>query len=220
MKIATWNIERLKHFTKIDKIYADLDKVNADILVLTETDTKISLNYKHKFSTSLLTESTADFYNITENRVSIYTNYTCVKQITTYDKYTAICIELETELGNLIVYGTIMGIFGNRDKSFQTDLTKQIGDIKKLSAEHKNICVVGDYNLSFSDNYYYTNWGRKFLNDNFNNCEIKLLTKDRTECIDHIAISKSFICGKEIFVDEWNQDKKLSDHKGIVVEIN
>ena len=37
--------------------------------------------------------------------------------------------------------------------------------------------------------------------------------------IDHIAVSKGF-AGERAAVAEWNKDKSLSDHKGIVVEIN
>lgn len=219
MRIATWNIERLKHIAQIDKICALLDKTNADILVLTETDTRISLGYRYRFNTPLLAEFESGFYGKTENSVSIYTNYPCVKQIETYDNHTSICLELETKNGNLLIYGTIIGIFGNREKSFQTDLIKQMEDIRKLSANGKNICVLGDYNLSFGDNYYYTKLGRDMVNDTFNNCGIRILTKDRSECIDHIAISESFIHGKDILIDEWNQDKRFSDHKGIVVKI-
>lgn len=219
MRIATWNIERLKHIAQMDEICALLDKENADILVLTETDTRICPKSKYCFHTLSLAESQPDFYGKTENRVSIYTNYPCVTQMETYDNYTTICIELETELGNLIVYGTIMGIFGNREKSFQTDLIKQMEDIRKFTADGRNICVIGDYNLSFGDSYYYTKLGRNMVNDSFNHCGIRILTRDRSECIDHIAISESFVHGKDILIDEWNQDKKFSDHKGIAVEI-
>jgi endonuclease/exonuclease/phosphatase family metal-dependent hydrolase len=45
------------------------------------------------------------------------------------------------------------------------------------------------------------------------------LTQDVPECIDHIAVSKGF-AGERAAVAEWNKDKPLSDHKGIVVEIN
>ena len=45
-----------------------------------------------------------------------------------------------------------------------------------------------------------------------------ILTRNQKECIDHIAISERF-CGKEkVSVEEWNQEKVLSDHKGIVVD--
>lgn len=220
MKIATWNIERLKHFKKVDEFHDILNKMNVDILVLTETDTRIFPRFQHQFNTLSLSDLQPDFYRKTEKRVSVYTNYPCVRRIDTYDNRTAICLELETKYGNLIVYGTIMGVFGNRAKSFQTDLVKQMQEIRELCADGKDICVIGDYNLSFSDHYYYTKFGRSLVEDTFKDCGIKILTRDKSQCIDHIAISESFVGDREIDIYEWNQDKKLSDHKGISVEIN
>ena len=48
---------------------------------------------------------------------------------------------------------------------------------------------------------------------------IRLLTADRSECIDHIAVSEGFVADADITVDEWNYDKRLSDHKGIYVDL-
>jgi len=48
---------------------------------------------------------------------------------------------------------------------------------------------------------------------------INLLTADRSECIDHIAISEAYVGSSKIQIQEWNLDKRLSDHKGITVEI-
>jgi len=45
------------------------------------------------------------------------------------------------------------------------------------------------------------------------------LTRDREACIDHIAISEDFITNMDTEIGEWNSDKKLSDHKGIYVEM-
>lgn len=39
------------------------------------------------------------------------------------------------------------------------------------------------------------------------------------ECIDHIAISEKFIDSSTIEIREWNLEKSLSDHKGIVVSL-
>ena len=47
MKIATWNVERLKHKSKLALIVETIKRIDADILILTETDTQIYLdNYK------------------------------------------------------------------------------------------------------------------------------------------------------------------------------
>jgi len=218
MKIATWNIERLKHKSDVAIINSTLAGLKADILVLTETDNQVAANYKFSIQTPKLKEVQPKFYLESENRIKIYTNYEIIRQHETYDKYTSLCVELETELGTLFVYGTIIGIYGNRHKSFNANLAEQISDCQKLS-KGKNFSIIGDYNISFADNYYFTNNGRNELKNLFKECNLNLLTRDKTECIDHIAISDNFIANMEIEIWEWNLDKKLSDHKGIYVEL-
>jgi len=218
MKIATWNIERLKHKYKINDILNQINDLKADILVLTETDSRINLsNFKNRFDTPKLIEIDSKMYAETENRVSIFTNYEIVNQHETIDEYTSLCVELKTEIENLLVYGTIIGIYGNRNVSFNYDLINQIKDFKTIS--NNNICIAGDFNISFSDNYYFTSYGRNELNKSFEENKLELITRQSKNCIDHIAISKSFIKGKEIEIKEWNENKELSDHKGIIAEI-
>jgi exonuclease III len=219
MKIANWNIERLKNSSKIDDITQNLTDLDADILVLTETDNRIFLeNYEDSVSTNLLTEIEPKNYKETENRVTIYSKYKILRQFETFDKYTSLCVELKTEFGNLVIYGTIIGIYGNRNENFTTDLTKQILDFDKY-AKDENFCVVGDYNISFSDNYYFTNYGRKELDNTFDKNKLTLLTRKQKECIDHIAISTNFVKNLKTEIHEWNFDKKMSDHKGIFVNL-
>ncbi|MBQ8666100.1 MAG: endonuclease/exonuclease/phosphatase family protein [Lachnospiraceae bacterium] len=218
MRIATWNVERLKHRSELSAILGRCKESGPDILVLTETDTQIHPAYKNCYQTPPAKEVIPALYKDTENRVAIYTDYELVRCHETYDEHTAICAELKTEKGSLIVYGTIMGVFGNREKSYLPDLEKQMEDIKRLSALGA-VCVTGDYNCSFSDNYYYTTEGRNIVTDAFHEAGIRILTEKQPECIDHIAISELFFAGADITVNEWNMDKSLSDHKGIVIEI-
>jgi exonuclease III len=217
MKIATWNVERLKHKSELEQINYIIDELSSDILVLTETDERITpSNFKYRIDTPKLTEIDAKIYAETENRISILTNYEIVEQFETYDKYTSLCLELKTEFGNLKIYGTIIGIYGNRNANFNSDLIKQIKDFEKLSKED-NLCVIGDYNISFADNYYFTNFGRDELNKSFESNNLEILTRQKKECIDHIAISKNFIKNMKVEISEWNESKKLSDHKGIYI---
>lgn len=217
MKIGTWNLERLKHYKKIDEITSILENQNLDILVLTEYDERIKpKGYNFEIATRSLAELNPDYYRITEKRVKIYSKYVIVSEYETYDSYTSCCVELKTENGNLLVYGTIIGIFGNRSQNFKDDLLKQIADFKKFS-ENKNMCIIGDYNISFSDNYYFTNLGRNELNKSFAENEIENCTQNVSQTIDHIAISKKFISNSKIETKEWNTEKKLSDHKGISI---
>lgn len=41
MRIATWNVERLSHQNRLPGILEELRRVDADVLVLTETDRRI-----------------------------------------------------------------------------------------------------------------------------------------------------------------------------------
>lgn len=224
MKIATWNVERLKHKKSLDEIIVICEQVHADILILTEADEQIQLNYKYCFQTPTPPDMILPPYDVplhyepTEYRVAIYTNYPCVRQHSTFDQYTALCVELETEKGNLLVYGTIIGVHGNRRSSFDEDLKKQVEDYKRLSAGGNNLCICGDYNCSFADNYYFTKDGRNHILQSFEENHIELLTANIPSCIDHIAVSTQFIGDGKIKIEEWNQEKRLSDHKGIAVE--
>ena len=221
MRIATWNVERLKHKNKLEEMLAECRRINADILVFTETDSRIKPDYSNVFSTrSLRGETTPVSYTDTEIRVSIYTNYRCICQYPTYDDKTAICLELETENGNLVVYGTIIGISGNRRKDYVEDLGRQLEDIERLVRTGHNVCVIGDYNCSFGDNFYYTKQSRESMLQCFGANHISILTAEKPECIDHIAVSDSFMKGMTIkSIEEWNLDTSLSDHKGIAVDI-
>ena len=231
MRIATWNVERLKHKNKLDLIHEACTAAEADILVLTETDERVAPAYPFCYRSTSLRGMEAPIlyrgekvfvrYADTENRVSIFTRYHCLKEHVTFNRYTALCVELATDIGNLLVYGTIMGVHGNREASFQPELEKQMEDIRRLAAEGRNVCVIGDYNLSFSDNYYHTTLGREAVLDCFGRSGISILTTERPQCIDHIAVSKSFMSGHRVTgIDEWNCDKALSDHRGIVVQID
>jgi len=217
VKIATWNVERLRHKKLLDEMLHSIEDVNADILVLTETDQRLHPKYRFCYETPGLTIYQPGIYAPTENRVSIYTNYPCVRQHSTYDENTALCVELETEKGNLIVYGTIIGVYGNRHQTFQPDLVKQMDDLRRLSKLGAAICFCGDFNCSFADNYYFTVAGRTAILNGLKDCNLSLLTKDQPECIDHIALTEDYIGNSNVRIKEWNHKKTLSDHKGIAV---
>lgn len=217
MKIATWNIERpTKTGTRIQHLINCLKEIDADILILTESHEGISLGDDYNyFHTDILKET---FYKEGEKRTSIYSKYPLIDTQPTFRADTSICTKLKTPYGDLAVYGTVIGINGNRRKSFDADLVKQLEDFEKISA-NENLCIGGDLNMSFSDNYYYTQEGRLKLNNSFNKLKLTNLTAGLPENIDHIIISDAFMKGKFVKISEWNRDKKLSDHIGVCVTI-
>lgn len=220
MRIATWNVERLYPQKRLPGILEQLRRVDADILVLTETDWRIRPDYAYAYHTPLLAEDVdGDYYRPTENRVSIFANVPAIRQYSVADAKTSLCIELETERGSLVVYGTIFGIHGNRRPSFRQDILQQMEDVRRLAEQGHAICLCGDFNCSFSDNYYFTHWARQTLTNTFAACDLELVTAGQSECIDHIALSRGLLRDRAAVVREWNLDKTLSDHKGICIDI-
>lgn len=218
MIIATWNVERVTPFRWLSDIENACVSLRADILVLTETDTRIKLPFRHCFSSAPLSRNEKEAsYRSTERRVAIYTNYDFVRYHDTYDDKTTVCCELATERGSLLVYGTIIGILGKQDSTYHEHLTYQIEDYRRLSGKGAGLCVCGDFNCSFGDNYYFTAEERNRMEDTFSEIGVSILTKNQSECIDHIAISSRFVGHSIPVIHEWNLDKTLSDHKGISV---
>lgn len=224
MKIATWNVERLKHLREQKAIRQHCSDADANILVLTETDKRLDLGNIGLYETEQLPSRSEIVpgktveYRDSERRVVIYSKYTGVRSIDTYDSKSAIAIKFETPKGNVIVYGVIIGLLGNRSSDYSKDIEHIVEDITRISKQAPMI-VCGDFNCSFSDSYYYTKQGRVILQELFDECEMSILTADCNECIDHIVVSNILLEDASIDIREWNQDKKLSDHKGVMVTI-
>ena len=112
----------------------------------------------------------------------------------------------------------MIGIKGNRGHNFNEELDMQLLDFERISAK-ANLCIAGDMNMTFSDNYYFTQEGRQKLNDVFEKLDLNNLTATILENIDHIIIGQNFLKDYSIKLDTWNLDKKLSDYIGVCVTI-
>jgi len=224
MKIATWNVERPSSSSKMrnSKILDALKNIDADILILTETNSWIHPGKEYSsFATASLTESFStkgEPYKEGENRVTIWSKYEGNMRMGCCDSRSSICVTVNTPLGELNVYGTVIGIYGNRDESFNPDLEVQLADWQRLCGVG-NVCIAGDFNISLEDNYYYTKIGRQKISDCFQELKIDALTRQIPQNIDHIAISESFLKSVICKTEVWNEDKKLSDHMGVCLTL-
>ncbi len=218
MKIATWNIERLGHRTRLVDISSICNSLDADILVLTEADNQVELDYEGLHETEPpspypMKNGSFVVYKESERRVLIYSRYPFVKQHPTCDPETALCWELETPKGNLLVYGTILGVLGIGGCQQEEAIEKQSADIKGLVAAGYNLCVCGDFNCSFAGNYCHTKFARSKLAELFAETNMSLVTADGDQRIDHIAISNAFLEGAAPIIQEGELDKGVSDHR-------
>lgn len=169
----------------------------------------------YSFHTSNLSDP---MYSEGEVRSSIFSKYPSLGRISAFNDETSVCEMLDTPNGNIALYATIIGIYGNRHTSFKTDLDLQIQDFKRIGSQHP-IIIAGDFNISFGDNYYFAKDGRDKLNEAFGELELMNLTERVENNIDHIVVSEGLVGGIRSSIETWNLDKKLSDHIGVMVEI-
>ena len=223
MKIATWNTERPSANSKrVPFILNELRRIKADIFILTESNECIIPDTSYHIKN---TNHFVEFQPQTgEVRVSILSRYPIISEEETFQSDKSACIVLDTNIGELAVYGTIIGITGNRAPDFQRDLDLVIKDIDRLSKIY-TLCIAGDFNMSFSDNYYFTTEGREKLNACFERNNLINLTAGVENNIDHIILPKSLASLQSVQLNVWNNVNKLekkdwlSDHQGVSVEI-
>ena len=218
-KIINWNVER-PNKNKAGLIFEKLAEVEGDILILTETNNLFlpQTNF-NQVSTDLLPQHFDGItYQIGENRTSIWTKFPITKQYKTCDRYTSLFADIKTPFGLLSVYATIIGVFGGQGQRFQDDLQGQLLDFNRLFPG-KQVCLIGDYNIQFSGFAYPSHLARQTMNTVFQKYILTNLTASVPGCVDHIAISNEFLKGKKVTFDIWNEDKKLSDHKGTSITL-
>ena len=219
MKIATWNLGRPNN-RKIQLIIEKLIDIDADILILTETNTIIQLDNYSCISTELLHAGFDNIdYKVGENRVSILTKYKIKKRHETFDSYTTICSDIETPWGTLTVYGSIIGVFANRQPRFDNDLKGQLTDFESLFL-NQHVCFAGDLNTTFSGQPWPSKKAKQTLIESFEKFKLTNTTANIQGTVDHIVLSTSFIENKQIEIKTWNQNKKLSDHVGHIITLN
>lgn len=153
MRVATWNLDHASNSSRpIDLQIQQIRSIAPDILVLTETCDGVDLapfGY-----TAALTERNKfqKYWSV------IWSKYLSLKTIPTYDPETAVCAEIDTPLGRIIVYGTIITYFGDAGSDGKSpywyEHHKAIGqhgdDWSKIFFEDYGcrlpLIVAGDYN--------------------------------------------------------------------------
>lgn len=221
MKILSWNLERPKknQLAKINQIQNLIKNENADIIIVTESNRCIDFGQEYfELHTDFL-HSFHDHQNYSEgeNRVSIYSKFPFKKQISTYDSFTTVCGLAETNFGELVIYGSIIGIFGGKGLHFENDLEQQKKDIKNLKG---NICFSGDFNISFSGWKYPSIKIIEGTKEFFSAQNLEIITKNNKDSAIHTIFNKDFLKDKIYTTKMIGIDRKISDHNLIICEIS
>ncbi len=222
MKILLWNLERPKKTQKrTTEILEKISSFDADIIVLTETNSCINPGKSHQAIASHELKANLDGidYSTGENRATIYTKFGIVEKIQTSDDFTNASAKLDTPLGELLVYAGITGIFGGIGQRFGQDLEKQLSDWNKLD-KSANLILAGDFNTTLSGRAYPSRKARETFLGIAERLELEIPTSEIETNVDHIFISRKLIVGKNVKLKTWNEDLRLSDHIGILLTIS
>lgn len=235
LRIATWNLERptLNGWKRNPRINEMIREVDADIWILTETNASIvptSSRFPQVGYVSIVSLPTKELsHKLGESCTAIWSRYGIRQAVKTFEIDTAVCAEVDTPLGLMIVYGTILtyandtGPDGKSKKWVEhrkaiADHNKDWTKIAEEFPKH-SLCIAGDFNITFCDNYYSAETNRNDLLAALKALDVKNLTAEVEENIDHIVVSHSLIADCKISTTKWNERKELSDHIGVCVEI-
>jgi len=223
MKILSWNVERPNNNPNAVKntfIVNLIEKLNPDLIFLTETNAAINFKeyYCHQ-SLELPPVYENQAYKPGENRITIFSKFPIEKTIATYDPYTAVCCEVNSGIGPLILYGSIIGSFGGKDDFFKKDLQQQQSEIENL-AKHHNVIYSGDFNISFSGFPYPSREVIYDMNDFFKANALRNITGGNENSVTHVVVSKALLNGKKIKQEMMEVGTQISDHNLVVVEID
>jgi endonuclease/exonuclease/phosphatase family metal-dependent hydrolase len=221
VKIATWNLNwpRPSSFRNAAILEA-LKKVDADILVLTETNDVITPGEAYKpLSSDVLPDPKPYNYVAGDHEVTIWSRHP-MTQIKVSEASTSVCARVEIANKQLNVFGTVIGILGKASSSFPDDVAKQIADWRTVGGSLENVCIAGDFNMSW-DSFYFTEVERRKISACLREQKIRNLTEGIPKNIDHIAVSESWLERMQVEVlQTWNDppDKVISDHKGVCIK--
>lgn len=232
MKIATLNIDwankykSKNHFLKVEKI---LNNQEFDFLILTEAINLNLKNYPFKYLSENIPENIVyENVNYTEYlkgekafRTIIYSKFPSVKKYEVIDAKTSLAYEFKTEMGNIIIYATIIGTLYKKQPFAQKELENCSIDCEKIYNSNPNLIIIGDLNTSFQENEKQFTINPKTTNalkTLFQNLNLFNATENIIQNIDHIILPLSLqerLRDGKAFIEK----DQLSDHKGIYVEI-
>lgn len=228
MKIATLNIDWCKK-VKSEKVEVFLNQLDFDFLILTEAVNLNLSQFPFKYCSEPIPENT-DYEGLNYSeylngekafRTMIYSKIPSTRTFQVTESKTSLALEFGTEIGNLVIYATIIGTQFKRQPFAKNELNNCIIDCKRISEINPNLMIIGDLNTSFLENeklFAINASTKKSLEMLFESLNLTNATKDIRENIDHIIVPKSlkpYIINTNIFVEK----NVLSDHKGIDISM-
>ncbi len=245
LRIATWNLERPGW--KSPRVQPQLETIaaiDADIWILTETHAAIKLDPPY----NCVESPPQKLRRKGEQTTAIWTRCKVLRNIPTFTDRPderdpqcptyavgrpamspAACAEIETPLGPLLVYGTIIAHFGDKGR----EVTSSYGDeqYKAIHAHRDDwarlrnsrpMCVAGDFNTTLNGRSWEPKDARPKLEAALVTNDLHCVTNTFAYCIDHICLTPEW-AERVIHREQWEiplrDGKKITDHKATSVDL-
>lgn len=196
-----------------------IEKINPDIIFLTETNSSIHFqNFFCHHSLALPEFHDGQVYKSGENRVSKFSRFEIENTIETYDAYTAICCEINSPIGPMTLYGSIIGSLGGRGQLFEKDLLFQKTEIEKL-AKSGRLIYAGDFNIAFSGLPYPSKRVVQEMTDFFNLNSLTITTSENKDSAIHVVVSNEILNGRIAKPEMLAIERKISDHNLVLLDL-
>jgi endonuclease/exonuclease/phosphatase family metal-dependent hydrolase len=223
MRIATWNVERPTNATspRSKRILARLREVDADIWILTETHDDISPGTAYSAWATKPVPEAPTRHRDGERRTIVWSRWPIKERIDEDISHRTSCVLLETPLGDLVIFGTIIPYHGRgcpphgtlrRWEAHYAAIAVQGASWQRLRRKFAGcgLCVAGDFNQTREGRFSYgTKWGRTLLDLALENADLSdttvpsLVAREEVDGsnwalangvqpIDHIAISHAW----------------------------
>ena len=248
MRIGTWNVEYAAGLENNARRLQILRSNPADIWVLTETHDDLDLTSTH-LPVHSLPRKVRPGSDVREGSrwVTIWSSFPILKpSLLVRDKERTVAALLDTPLGAMIMFGTVLPWHSDRGKHSGGTVVQNWSEQYRVIDEQNEewcalrrdhpdavLCVAGDLNLNLGGPHWYgTERGheamRKAMHQNGLVCtteydrippELKL----NHSPIDHVLISESLANNSRV-VAGWEgtapDGVRLSDHSGLVVDLD
>ncbi|NEX63345.1 endonuclease/exonuclease/phosphatase family protein [Noviherbaspirillum galbum] len=239
LRIATWNLNRPKlGSTEKNKMRSEvIQKWDADIWILTETSDAIQLP-GFSFAAS---DKGCSSYAAGESSATIWSRFPIRRVLQTFDATSSVCAEIHSDIGQLLVYGTIITYANDRGdgtkkrwEEHRRAIQAQALDWVKLRRNfpQHQLIVAGDFNQSRDGSGWYEDTTSvKLLTEALKEASLACVTEEdfrqkgllkSRATIDHICLSESLQVVPES-LRAWEGytegGNKLSDHNGVCIDI-
>jgi len=240
-RIATWNLERPRRGShrKTAQLLDRIATIDAAVWILTETNAVIDLSATHVAMASTPVEG---LHSPGENWTTIWSRYPA-RPVPTCDPDIAVCADVDSPIGPLVVYGTVLPYHADRGPTGDATTWSehyrvtalQGADWRRLRAAYPEhgFCVAGDLNQSRDGRrwngrqWYGTSRGRDLLSAELHEVGMVCATEEdlvaagkleTRSTIDHVCLDAAS-CSRVRRVGAWEPGRgdgvRLSDHNGV-----